>query len=48
MMQGAKRPRRDQGRAVAGMAGGAVEASGVQGFGQRYGRQDGGEPACSP
>jgi hypothetical protein len=40
---GAKRPSCDQGRAAAGEAGDAVDARRLEGFGQRYRRQDGGE-----
>jgi hypothetical protein len=36
MMRGAKRPRRDQGSAVAGVAGDAVEAGGVEGLRQGH------------
>jgi hypothetical protein len=43
-MRGAKRARGDQGGAGAGQAGDAVDAGGLQGFGQGHGGQDGGEP----
>jgi hypothetical protein len=36
--------RGDQGGAGAGAAGDVMDAGGVEGFGQRHGRQDGGEP----
>jgi hypothetical protein len=38
----------DQGGAGAGEAGDAVEAGGLEGFGPRHGRQDGGEPVRQP
>jgi hypothetical protein len=44
VMGGAKGARGDQGGAGAGEAGDAVDAGGFDGFGQRHGRQDGGEP----
>jgi hypothetical protein len=43
-MGGATGARGDHGGAGAGAAGDAVDAGGVKGFGQRHGRQDGGEP----
>ena len=40
---GAKRPGRDERRAVAGAAGDAVDMHGLNGLGEGHGRQDGGE-----
>jgi hypothetical protein len=45
---GATRAGRHQRGAVAGQAGDAVHAGGVEGFGEGHRRQDGGEPACRP
>jgi hypothetical protein len=45
VMGGAKGARGDQGGAVAGEDGDAVDAGGFNGFGQGHRRQDGGEPA---
>jgi hypothetical protein len=42
---GATRPRRDDGGAIAGETGDAVDAGGVEGFGEGQMRQDGGEAA---
>jgi hypothetical protein len=44
--QGAKRPGRHQGGAVAGEAGDAVDARGLNGLGKGHRRQDGRESAC--
>jgi hypothetical protein len=44
VMGGAKRPGRDQSRAVAREAGDAMDTRGLNGFGQGHGRQDDGEP----
>jgi hypothetical protein len=46
LVGGAKRAGRDKRRAVAGAAGDAVNPRGLNGFGERHGRQDGGESAC--
>ena len=43
-MRGATREGRDQRRAGAGETGDAVDACGLEGFGEGHGRQDGGEP----
>jgi hypothetical protein len=43
MMGGATRACGDDGGAGAGEAGDAMDAGGLDGFGQRHGRQDGGE-----
>jgi hypothetical protein len=48
MMGGAARAGGDQGRAVAGEAGDAMDARGLQGLRQGQRRQDGGEPAGQP
>jgi hypothetical protein len=45
MVGGATRPRRDDGGAIAGETGDAVEARGLDGFGEGQIGQDGGEPA---
>jgi hypothetical protein len=45
---GTKRPRRDDRGAVAGAPGDAMEAGGLEGFGERHRRQDGGEPPRQP
>ena len=42
MLGSAKRARHDQRRAVAGEARDAVDAGGLNGFGESHGRQDGG------
>jgi hypothetical protein len=44
VMQGAARASRDQGRAVTRQAGDAVDARGLNSFGQSQRRQDGGQP----
>jgi hypothetical protein len=38
----------DQGRTGAGTAGDAMDARGVEGFGEGHGRHDGGEPPRQP
>jgi hypothetical protein len=48
MVGGAKRAGRNQRRAVAGAAGAAMDARGVDGLGEGHGRQDGGEPPGQP
>jgi hypothetical protein len=48
MMRGATRAGRDEGRAGAGAAGDAVEAGGLEGFGQAHRRQNGGQAANPP
>ena len=44
MVRSATRASGDQGRAVAGEAGNAVDARGPEGFGEGHRRQDEGEP----
>jgi hypothetical protein len=46
VMGGLTWARRDAGRAVAGEAGDALDACGLEGFGEGHIRQDGGEPPC--
>src|SRR5262245_26029444 len=48
LMRGAERSGRDQGGAIAGEAGDAVEAGGLNGLGEGHRREDGGEPAGQP
>jgi hypothetical protein len=48
VVRGATRPRGDHGGALAGEAGDAVEAGGLEGFGEAHRGQDGGEPARQP
>jgi hypothetical protein len=45
---GAARAHGDQGRAIAGAAGDAMDARGLQGFGEAPRGQDGGQPARPP
>ena len=45
VVRGAERPRGDERRALAGEAGDAMDARGVEGFGEGHGRQDDGESA---
>jgi hypothetical protein len=47
MLGSAKRARRDQRRAIAGEASNAVDAGGLNGLSESYGRQDGGVPYAS-
>jgi hypothetical protein len=46
VMRGAKRTGGDQGRAVAGEAGDAVDTGSLKGLGEGHRRQNGGEPPC--
>jgi hypothetical protein len=48
VVRGAERARGDDRRAPAGEAGDAMDARGVEGFGEGHGRHDGGEPPRQP